>query len=158
MFRPTERKKVQWSPHNANQFVVGGNDLRLYEIRSSVRIGHRQTQTRVLVTFLIPLLTSPYFASSTQETSKAPLNESSKHFEVLPPTGTNSQFDSHFFGMMRQPLTPLSTSLISISRCKAPRKEGHHSHWRAYGDPIAQSTYLLMKDILHPFSHHTSSY
>lgn len=38
MFRPTERKKVQWSPHNANQFVVGSNDLRLYEIRSSVRI------------------------------------------------------------------------------------------------------------------------
>jgi hypothetical protein len=35
MLRPTERKKVQWSPHNANQFVVGGNDLRLYEIRSS---------------------------------------------------------------------------------------------------------------------------
>jgi hypothetical protein len=38
MLRPTERKKVQWSPHHANQFVVGANDLRLYEIRSSVRI------------------------------------------------------------------------------------------------------------------------
>jgi len=37
MLRPTERKKVQWSPHHSNKFVVGGNDLRLYEIRSSVR-------------------------------------------------------------------------------------------------------------------------
>lgn len=41
MLRPTERKKVQWSPHHSNKFVVGGNDLRLYEIRSSVRHGLR---------------------------------------------------------------------------------------------------------------------
>lgn len=49
MLRPTERKKVQWSPHNGSQFVVGGNDLRLYEIRSSVRIEARQSTRKLFL-------------------------------------------------------------------------------------------------------------
>lgn len=68
--RATERKKIQWSPHTSNQFVVAGNDLRLYEIRAKVLFKQSRTcnswssylfsHSRLFNNTILSILSSPH--------------------------------------------------------------------------------------------------